>query len=210
VLSLRSEQKQQIGNANVIPAIANKSVKIYNLIYYLVWLRTGRPGFDPRQRQRIFPLTSASTPTLGPTHHPLRWVPGALSPGVKRGRGVMLATHPLLVPRLRKSRSYTSSHPKRLLLPFIPLKWDTAFSKHRLDAADGKFEEESSRSLDEALMQHLQSENTRTEFQLRPEHNACTNAFRWNCRQLTAAINNSRKVRTVCFTRYRVLLFICN
>jgi hypothetical protein len=37
---------------------------------------------------------------------------GALSPGVKRGRGVMLTTHPLLVPRLRNSRSYNSSHPK--------------------------------------------------------------------------------------------------
>jgi hypothetical protein len=31
--------------------------------------------------------------------------------GVKRGRGVMLTTHPLLVPRLRKGRSYTSCHP---------------------------------------------------------------------------------------------------
>jgi hypothetical protein len=35
---------------------------------------------------------------------------GALSPGVKRGRGVMLTTHPFLVPRLRKSRSYTCCH----------------------------------------------------------------------------------------------------
>jgi hypothetical protein len=34
-----------------------------------------------------------------------------LSPGVKGGRGVMLTTHPLLVSRLRKSRSYTSCHP---------------------------------------------------------------------------------------------------
>jgi hypothetical protein len=41
----------------------------------------------------------------------LQWLPGALSPGVQRGRGVMLATHPLLVPRLRKSNSYTSCHP---------------------------------------------------------------------------------------------------
>jgi hypothetical protein len=32
-------------------------------------------------------------------------------PGVKSGRGEMLTTHPLLVPRLRKSRSYTSCHP---------------------------------------------------------------------------------------------------
>jgi hypothetical protein len=36
---------------------------------------------------------------------------GALCPGVKHGRSVMLTTHPLLVPRLRKSRSYTSCHP---------------------------------------------------------------------------------------------------
>jgi hypothetical protein len=70
-----------------------------------------RPGFDPPQRQRIFPPTSASRPALGPTQPPLQWVPGALSPGVKRGRGVMLTSHPLLVPRLRKGRSYTSCHP---------------------------------------------------------------------------------------------------
>jgi hypothetical protein len=36
---------------------------------------------------------------------------GGSFPGVKRGRGVMLTTHPLLVPRLKKSRSYTSCHP---------------------------------------------------------------------------------------------------
>jgi hypothetical protein len=68
-------------------------------------------GFDPRQRQRIFPLTSATRPAVGPTQPPVQWVPGALAPGVKRGRGVMLTTHPLLVPRLRNSRSYTCSHP---------------------------------------------------------------------------------------------------
>jgi hypothetical protein len=79
------------------------------LSQYSVWLRTGRPGFDPRQRQNIFPLTSVSRPALGPTQPPVQWVPGALSPAVKRGRGVMLTTHPLLVLRLRK-RSYTSSH----------------------------------------------------------------------------------------------------
>jgi hypothetical protein len=36
---------------------------------------------------------------LGPTQPPVQWVPGVLSPGVKRGRGVMLTTHPHLVPR---------------------------------------------------------------------------------------------------------------
>jgi hypothetical protein len=40
----------------------------------------------------------------GPTQPPIQWVPG-----VKRGRGVTLTTQPHLVPRLRMSRSYTSS-----------------------------------------------------------------------------------------------------
>jgi hypothetical protein len=38
-------------------------------------------GFDPRQGQRIFPLTSVSRPALGPTQPPAQWVPGVLSPG---------------------------------------------------------------------------------------------------------------------------------
>jgi hypothetical protein len=75
---------------------------------------TGRSGFDPRQMQRIFPLASVSRPALGPTQPPVQWVPGVLSPGLKRGRGVMLTTHPHLVPRSWMSRSYTSSPPKRL------------------------------------------------------------------------------------------------
>jgi hypothetical protein len=64
-----------------------------------------------RSRQRIFPLTSVSKPALGPTQPPVQWVPGVLSRGVKRGRGVMLTTHPHLVPRSWMSRSYTSSPP---------------------------------------------------------------------------------------------------
>jgi hypothetical protein len=38
-------------------------------------------------------------------------VPGVLSPGVKRGRGVMLTTHPHLLPRSWMSRSYTPLPP---------------------------------------------------------------------------------------------------
>jgi hypothetical protein len=56
-------------------------------------------GFDPRQGQRIFSLASVSIPALGPTQPPVQWVPGVLSPEVKRGRGVMLTTYPHLVPR---------------------------------------------------------------------------------------------------------------
>jgi hypothetical protein len=45
---------------------------------------TGRYRFDPRRGQRIFPLASVSRPTLGPTQPPVQWVPGVLSPGLKR------------------------------------------------------------------------------------------------------------------------------
>jgi hypothetical protein len=67
-------------------------------------------GSIPDRGRGFFPLTSAPRPALGPTQPPVQWVPGALSPGVNRGRGVMLTTHPLLVPRLRKSRRCTSCH----------------------------------------------------------------------------------------------------
>jgi len=45
-----------------------------------------------------------SRPALGPTQLPVKWVLG-FSPGVKCGRGVLLTTHPLLVPRSLKSRA---------------------------------------------------------------------------------------------------------
>jgi hypothetical protein len=93
-------------------------------LYIIYWARAAQSvhclttdwtaGVRSRQRQRIFPLTSASRPALGPTQPPVQWVPGALCPGVKRGRGVMLTTHPLPVPRSGKSRSYTSCHPERI------------------------------------------------------------------------------------------------
>jgi hypothetical protein len=67
---------------------------------------TRRLRFDPRQGQRIFTLASVSRPVLGPTQPPVQWVPGVLSPGVKRGRGVTLTTHPHLVPRSIMSRNY--------------------------------------------------------------------------------------------------------
>jgi hypothetical protein len=52
-----------------------------------------------------------SRPALGPTQPPVQWVPGVFSLGVKRGRGVMLTTHPYLVPRSWMSRSYTALPP---------------------------------------------------------------------------------------------------
>jgi len=46
----------------------------------------------------------SSKPALGPTQPPVQWVP-FLSSGVKYGRGVLLTTHTLLVPRSWKSRA---------------------------------------------------------------------------------------------------------
>jgi hypothetical protein len=66
--------------------------------------------------QRIFPLTSVSRPALEPTQPLIQWVPGVLSSGVKRGRGVMLTTHSHLVPRSWMSRIYTSSP---LMPPYV-------------------------------------------------------------------------------------------
>jgi hypothetical protein len=49
---------------------------------------------------------------LGPTQPPVQCVPRVLSPGVKRGQGVTLTTHPHIVPRSWMSRSYISSPPR--------------------------------------------------------------------------------------------------
>jgi hypothetical protein len=87
------------------------------LSQYSVWLRTGRQGdcgSIPGRGERIFPLTSVSRPALGSIQPPVQWVLGVHSLGLKRGRGVTLTTHPHLMPRLRMSRSYTSSPPRRL------------------------------------------------------------------------------------------------
>jgi len=58
------------------------------------------PGLNPGGDE-IFRLSRSA---LGPTQPPVKWVPG-LSPGVKCGRGMLLTSHPLLVPRSWKSRA---------------------------------------------------------------------------------------------------------
>ena len=58
------------------------------------------PGTNPGGDEIFRPSRLA----LGPTQPPVHWVPG-LSRGVKCGRGVLLTTHPLLVPRSWKSRA---------------------------------------------------------------------------------------------------------
>jgi hypothetical protein len=81
---------------------------LHQLSRYSVSLQTGRPGFDVRQWQMIFTLTSVSRPALRPTQPPVQWVPGGPFPGAKAwlGRDADHSSH--LVPRSRMSRSYTS------------------------------------------------------------------------------------------------------
>jgi hypothetical protein len=63
----------------------------------------------------FFPLASVSWPALRLTQLPVQWVSGLLPPGLKRGRGVTLTTHPHIVPRSRMSRSYISSPPSAFM-----------------------------------------------------------------------------------------------
>jgi hypothetical protein len=46
-------------------------------------LWAGRPGFDSWHCKNFLSST-ASTPTVGPAQPAIQWIPGALSPGVKR------------------------------------------------------------------------------------------------------------------------------
>jgi hypothetical protein len=48
-----------------------------------------------------FSLAPESRPARRPTQSPIQWVPGVLSPGVRRGRGVTLPTHPHLVAEVK-------------------------------------------------------------------------------------------------------------
>jgi hypothetical protein len=127
---LSSDHQKIHGEAKkrIAPAFFCESIKIYvklfeNVYKYErsgvlsqcnVWLRTGwsgNQGSIPDRGKRFLPRASVSRPTTEPTQPPVQWVPGFLSPGLKRVRGVMLTTHPHLVPRSWMSRSYISSAP---------------------------------------------------------------------------------------------------
>jgi hypothetical protein len=71
----------------------------------------GRSRFDLRQRRKDF--SSTLCVQTGSGAHPASCTMGTGGPfpGVKRGRGVTLTTHPHPMPTSRMSRSYTSSPP---------------------------------------------------------------------------------------------------
>jgi hypothetical protein len=79
----------QVSGSDGIFIFLNKKHWLGQIRQYSVSLRIGRPRFDPRQRQRIFPLASVSSPALRLTQPPTESFPG-----VKHGRGVTLTTHP--------------------------------------------------------------------------------------------------------------------
>jgi len=96
-----------------------------HMVYIMSWVAqpvqcpatgwtTGRPRFDLRQKREEF--SSSLCVQTGSGVHPASCTMGTGGPfpGLKRGRGVTLTTHPHLVTRPRMSRSYTSSLPKHL------------------------------------------------------------------------------------------------
>ena len=70
------------------------------------WLRAGRSGIESRWGRDFPPVQT------GPGAHAAPCKMGTEPfPGVKCGRGVLLTTDPLLVPRSWKSRAIISTHP---------------------------------------------------------------------------------------------------
>jgi hypothetical protein len=60
---------------------------------------TGRSGFDLRQRQEVFSVTSVSRSALGPTQPPVQWALGGHFPVGKAQPGRDADNSPRLVPR---------------------------------------------------------------------------------------------------------------
>jgi hypothetical protein len=82
------------------------------LLRYSDWLRAGRL----RGRSSIpgggknFHFPTSSRPTLGPTQPPIQWVPGTLSPGVKR-QGREADRYPPTSAEVKKMWIYTYTPP---------------------------------------------------------------------------------------------------
>jgi hypothetical protein len=113
---LRLAAQNDVGTATVMQHVRSSSQGTYKLLVGCIMdkllvgcimvtvsrvaqsVRAGRPGDRrsiPSRGERIFPLSSVSRQALRPTQPPVQWVTGVLSLGLKRGRGVTLATHPI-------------------------------------------------------------------------------------------------------------------
>jgi hypothetical protein len=73
-------------------------------------LRAGRSGFDFRLGLGIFLFATVTRPTLRPSQSPVRWVAGAVSPGVKRP-GLEADHSPPSSAEAKNAWSYTSTPP---------------------------------------------------------------------------------------------------
>jgi hypothetical protein len=79
---------------------------------YSDWLRAGRPrcrSSDPCRVKNVL-FSTLSRPTLEPTESPVQWVPGVLSPGVKRPGREPDHSHPASA-EVKKMWIYTSTTP---------------------------------------------------------------------------------------------------
>jgi hypothetical protein len=99
--SVAADQLEHINNYNT-----DRQSITYESCCCTIWLTVHNSalhsadwtGFDPQQRQRIFPVASVSRKPLRSTQPPSQWVQRYF-PTVKRGQGKMLTTHSHLLPR---------------------------------------------------------------------------------------------------------------
>jgi hypothetical protein len=100
-----------------------KKLPHHNLFYVFERVHGNAPT---RMSLKCAMVHAMSRPAVGRTQPPVQWVPG-----VKRGRGVTLTTHPHLVPRSWISRSYIFSPPYASL----GVLWDCFFTVHTMTVA---------------------------------------------------------------------------
>jgi hypothetical protein len=86
---------------------------------YSAWIRSWTIVVRFPERQEIFLFSIECRLALGPTQPPIQWVPGSVSPGVKRHH-VKLMTYVHLVPKLRMMELKL---PSPMLLWFLVLNY---------------------------------------------------------------------------------------